>query len=109
LSKSHLTSTNFSSRTIPQGAESDIDICSLEFEMPVYISPPAKVKKLGIVQSIVANVFTEEGDVVNLENLISGELWNDTELAEPDFMHFQSAGHRKLAQKLYKEIISIKN
>jgi hypothetical protein len=46
---------------------------------------------------------------INLENLISGELWNDTELAEPDFMHFQSAGHRKLAQKLYKEIISIKN
>ena len=70
LSAMYLTSTVFSSRTIPQGAESDIDICSLEFEMPVYISPPAKVKKLGIVQSIVANVFTEEGDIADLENLI---------------------------------------
>jgi hypothetical protein len=70
LSAMYLTSTNFSSRSIPQGAESDIDICSLEFEMPVYISPPAKVKKLGIVQSIIANVFTEEGDIVDLENLI---------------------------------------
>ena len=57
LSAMYLTSTNFSSRTIPQGAESDIDICSLDFEMPVFISPPAKVKKLGIVQSIVANVM----------------------------------------------------
>jgi hypothetical protein len=66
----YLTNTNFSSRTIPQGADSDIDICSLEFEMPVFISPPAKVKKLGIVQSIVANVFTEQGDVLNLEDLI---------------------------------------
>ena len=70
LSAMYLTSTNFSSRTIPQGAESDIDICSLDFEMPVFISPPAKVKKLGIVQSIVANVFTEQGDVLNLEDLI---------------------------------------
>jgi hypothetical protein len=70
LSAMYLTSTNFSSRTIPQGADSDIDICSLEFEMPVFISPPAKVKKLGIVQSIVANVFTEEGNVLNLEDLI---------------------------------------
>jgi hypothetical protein len=66
----YLTSTNFSSRTIPQGAESDIDICSMEFEMPVFISPPAKVKKLGIVQSIVANIMDDEGNVINLEDLI---------------------------------------
>jgi hypothetical protein len=66
----YLTSTIFSSRTIPQGAESDIDICSMEFEMPVFISPPAKVKKLGIVQSIVANVMDDQGNVINLEDLI---------------------------------------
>ena len=70
LSAMYLTSTIFSSRTIPQGSESDIDICSLEFEMPVFISPPAKVKKLGIVQSIVANVMDDEGNVINLEDLI---------------------------------------
>ena len=70
LSAMYLTSTNFSSRTIPQGADSDIDICSMEFEMPVFISPPAKVKKLGIVQSIVANVMDDEGNVINLEDLI---------------------------------------
>jgi len=70
LSAMYLNSTIFSSRTIPQGAESDIDICSLEFEMPVFISPPAKVKKLGIVQSIVANVMDDEGNVINLEDLI---------------------------------------
>lgn len=70
LSAVYLLSTNFSNRSIPQGADSEIDICSLEFEMPIYITPPAKVKKLGIVQAIVNNVFTEEGDVVNLGNLI---------------------------------------
>ena len=80
LSAMYLTSTTFSSRTIPQGADSDIDICSMEFEMPVFISPPAKVKKLGIVQSIVANVFTEQGDVLNLEDLIYNNSASNTSI-----------------------------
>jgi hypothetical protein len=70
LSVLDVKSINFSSRTIPQGADSEIDICSIEFEMPIYISPPSKVKKLGIVKSIIANVFTEAGDIVNLEDLV---------------------------------------
>jgi hypothetical protein len=65
-----LTTTNFSSRSIPAGAESEIDICSLEFDLPVWLSPPAKVKKLGIVQSVISNVFMESGDIVNLEELV---------------------------------------
>lgn len=70
LSVMYLNSTNFSSRTIPQGVESEIDICTLEFEMPIWITPPAKVKKLGIVQTVISNVFTDSGDVVNLEELV---------------------------------------
>jgi hypothetical protein len=70
LSVIDLTTTNFSSRSIPQGAESDIDICSLEFTMPMWITPPAKIKKLGIVQSVISNVFTEAGDIVNLDGLV---------------------------------------
>lgn len=70
LSVVYLNSLGFSSRTIPQGAETEIDICSLEFTIPIYITPPAKVKKLGIVQTIINNVFTEEGDVVDLSTLI---------------------------------------
>jgi hypothetical protein len=70
LSTLFLSTTNFSSRTIPAGAESEIDILTLEFEMPIWISPPAKVKKLGIVQSVIANVFTESGDIINLDQLI---------------------------------------
>ncbi len=70
LSTMYLTSTNFTSRTIPAGAESEIDVCTMEFEMPVWISPPAKVKKLGIVQSVISNVFTESGDIVGLDDLV---------------------------------------
>jgi hypothetical protein len=38
--------------------------------MPVWITPPAKVKKLGIVQTVISNVFTEAGDIINLEELV---------------------------------------
>jgi len=70
LSVIDLSTLNFSSRTIPQGNESEIDICSIEFKMPIYISPPAKVKKLGVIRNIVANVFGETGDILALDDLI---------------------------------------
>lgn len=73
LTSIFLTSTNFTSRSIPAGTESDIDICSLEFEMPIYITPPAKVKKLGVVRAIVNNMFTNTGDAVNIHNLVYNE------------------------------------
>lgn len=70
LSVVNIKNLQFSSRTIPQGVDSEIDIMSMEFDMPIYISPPAKVKKLGVVRSVIANIFTEDGDLVDLENLI---------------------------------------
>ena len=42
----------FESRTIPQGLENDISICTMNFTSPLWITPPAKVKKLGIVTKI---------------------------------------------------------
>jgi hypothetical protein len=78
LSVIYLSSTNFSSRTIPQGVDSDIDIASLEFEMPIYISPPTKVKKLGVVRAVINNMFTNTGDAVNINNLI----YNDGDLVD---------------------------
>jgi hypothetical protein len=69
LTTLYLKTTTFSSRTIPQGTESEIDVMSLEFETPIYLSPPAKVKKLGIVKNIIMNIFTEAGELKNLEDL----------------------------------------
>lgn len=54
-----LTNINFTSRQIPQGIDSDIDIASLTFETPIYISPPTKVKRLGVIQSIIMNIHDE--------------------------------------------------
>jgi len=48
----------WSSRQIPQGIEQDIDILNMVFTAPVWITPPAKVKQLGIITKIITNVFT---------------------------------------------------
>lgn len=65
-----LTGMNFSSRSIPQGVDTEIDVCSIDFQIPIYISSPAKVKKLGIVKSIIANIFTEDGNVADINTLV---------------------------------------
>ena len=63
LSVMYLEQVTWSSRSIPQGTDDPIDIASLRFVMPIYISPPAKVKKLGVVEKIVASVFDGNGDM----------------------------------------------
>lgn len=65
LSVLYLDNVNWSSRTIPVGTEDPIDIATLRFSMPIWISPPAKVKKLGVVEKIIASVFDGNGDINN--------------------------------------------
>lgn len=60
LSAVELTRQTFESRSIPQGLDGDISICNLEFTCPIWISPPAKVKKLGIITKIISNVFVSD-------------------------------------------------
>ena len=62
----YLKQTNWTSRQVPQGANQDIDIMTLTFETPIWITPPAKVKRMGVITKIIANVFSNpEGTVVS--------------------------------------------
>jgi hypothetical protein len=47
LSVMYLDRTVWSSRTIPIGTDNPIDIATLTFSMPIWISPPAKVLETG--------------------------------------------------------------
>tara|TARA_Y100000591_G_scaffold51091_1_gene39311 strand:- start:3544 stop:4986 length:1443 start_codon:yes stop_codon:yes gene_type:complete len=72
LSYVELTNITFSSRTIPVGAESEIDVATLQFSMPIWLSPPVKVKKLGVVQKIIMSIYDDDGGIA--KGLIDGEL-----------------------------------
>lgn len=65
LSVVELTDVTLSNRTIPVGVESEIDIASLEFETPIYISSPAKVTRMGVIQTIITNIFTEDTGTID--------------------------------------------
>jgi hypothetical protein len=58
-----LTDLNYSSRTVPAVGEESIDVASLTFEMPIWLSLPAKVKKMGVVAQIIASIYDAQGDL----------------------------------------------
>ena len=65
LSVAELTSVVWSSRSIPQGTTDPIDIATLKFELPIWISSPAKIKKLGVVERIIMSIYDAQGDAAN--------------------------------------------
>lgn len=62
----NLDTVTFSGRSIPVGVESEIDVMTLTFSTPIWISPPAKVKRMGIITNIIMNIFNEDTGVIDL-------------------------------------------
>lgn len=91
LSVVFLDSPNWTSRTVPIGTENPIDVATLTFKLPVWISAPAKVKKLGVIQNIVSNVFNNSGD-------LSDSILNDTNLMG-NKLHVSPMGYNLLLIK----------
>lgn len=57
-----LSSTNLSSRSVPIGTATEIDIATLTLSTPIWISPPAKLKRLGVVTAIISNIFNQQSE-----------------------------------------------
>jgi hypothetical protein len=79
LSVLEFDSQTFSSRTIPQGVSEDIDILTMNFKAPIWITPPAKVKKLGIITKIISNVYAVGQGTINsvYDKESAAELFGD--------------------------------
>ncbi len=74
LSTVDLVSENWSSRSVPNGANS-IDIASMKFKIPIWISPPARVTTNGFIHKIVSSAFDDGGnlvDAINNDDLLMG-------------------------------------
>ena len=79
LSYIHLDNVVWSSRSIPVGTDDNIDVATLSFYIPIWLSLPAKVKKLGVIQSIIASVYDAQGelnsDVLSAANLLRNRVY----------------------------------
>ena len=74
LSFVELVNINFTSRAIPQGIADEIDVATLTFRTPIFISPPAKLKKLGVIEKIVMSIFDEEAGKVDVDGILGESL-----------------------------------
>ena len=74
LSFVELTNVNFTSRAIPQGIADEIDVATLTFRTPIFISPPAKLKRLGVIEKIVMSIFDEEAGTVDVDGILGESL-----------------------------------
>ena len=72
LSYIELTGITYSSRSIPVGADTEIDVASISFSMPIWLSPPVKVSKLGVIQKIIMSIYDDDGGIT--DGLIDGTL-----------------------------------
>ena len=79
LSYVYLESPSWTSRSVPIGTDNPIDVATLTFKLPVWISPPAKIKKLGVIQKIIANIHDGEGNlsdaILNDANLLGARQY----------------------------------
>ena len=73
LSVVNLDNITWSSRSIPQGTESEIDVLTLTFTTPIYISPPVKVKQLGVVTQIAMSIGDESRGTIETGINIPGD------------------------------------
>ena len=53
-----LADITWSSRGVPAGVDESLDIATLTFSVPIWISPPAKVKRQTIIQQIIADIHS---------------------------------------------------
>ena len=60
-----LDSITWTSRTIPIGADNPIDMATIKFNIPIWLSSPIKVKKLGVVERVIASMYDAQGDLNN--------------------------------------------
>jgi hypothetical protein len=73
-----LINITWTARSIPQGTDDIIDVASLIFTLPIFLTPPAKVKRQVLIHSILNNVDANYGfidDIIIGTNTPSSRQW----------------------------------
>jgi hypothetical protein len=93
ISVLNLSSVNWSSRQVPTGTETPIDIATLTLDCPIWISPPVKVKHLGVITKIITSIYNNS--VTEDDSYIQG-------LGQP-----LTSGTTNLTSLLSKDVVTV--
>jgi hypothetical protein len=101
-----LTDIQWSNRSVPAGVDETIDVATLTFILPIWLSPPAKVKRQKIINTIITNIY-DTGSVGDLE--YNPDMYDFFRTLESDFeLHTISPNNYEVEligteAKLYKD------
>jgi hypothetical protein len=70
-----LEDVTWTNRSIPQGGDIQRDVASLRFKVPVWINPPAKVKRSSLISEIVDNIYAVD-DLSSVEKQLGSEYYD---------------------------------
>jgi hypothetical protein len=65
LTAIYLDNIDFSNRTIPVGTDSDIDVATIQLDTPIWLTPPGKLTRMGVIQTVISNIFSESTGTLN--------------------------------------------
>jgi hypothetical protein len=74
LSMVELTNTTWSTRSVGSSIDDIIDVATLTFDIPIYITPPAKVKQQKLIHTIINELYSLDDD--DLDSFKSNESFN---------------------------------
>jgi len=90
-----MTNIMWTNRSVPQGSEMERDVASIQFELDIWVSPPAKIKRFKVIEEIVTN-FHLVDDVPDKE--IDRWIENPFEcvFGKPDLQFIVTPGNFKI-------------
>ena len=77
-----LTDIQWSNRSVPAGVDETIDVATLTFILPIWLSPPAKVKRQKIINTIITNIY-DTGSIGDLG--YDEDMYDFFRTLEPEF------------------------
>ena len=74
LSQVELTNTSWSTRSVGSSIDDIIDVATLTFNIPIYITPPAKLKQQKLIHTIISQLYSLDDD--DLDNFRKQEVFS---------------------------------
>ena len=69
LSMVELTNTTWSTRSVGSSIDDIIDVSTLTFDIPIYITPPAKIKQQKLIHTIISELYSlDDEDLDSFRN-----------------------------------------
>ena len=78
LSHVELTNTTWSTRSVGSSIDDIIDVATLTFNIPIYITPPAKLKQQKLIHTIISELYSLDDD--DLDNFKEQKVFDTDSL-----------------------------